>query len=101
MTDPHLRGGGQVRYVSSLAAELTRFGHRVTIGCKPDSVLVEHAKAAGCGVDNRFTFRGGLRPLCWLADIRETRRFIQQEESGSTSQNHTSATEWLFRSNEN
>ncbi|HQH50791.1 MAG TPA: glycosyltransferase family 4 protein [Candidatus Hydrogenedentes bacterium] len=80
MTDPHLRGGGQVRYVSSLAAELTRFGHRVTIGCKPDSVLVEHAKAAGCGVDNRFTFRGGLRPLCWLADIRETRRFIQQEK---------------------
>ena len=71
MTDPHLRGVGQVRYVSSLAAELTRFGHRVTIGCKPDSVLVEHAKAAGCGVDNRFTFRGDSAPLCWLADIRD------------------------------
>lgn len=78
MTDPHLRGGGQVRYVSNLAGEITRLGHRVTIGCKPDSVLVEHGKAAGCGINNRFTFRGGLRPGCWLADIREAKRFIRE-----------------------
>ena len=27
LTDPHLKGGGQVRYVAKLAAELTRLGH--------------------------------------------------------------------------
>lgn len=80
MTDPHLRGGGQVRYVSNLARELTRLGHRVTVGCKPDSVLVDHAQTAGCGINNRFTFRGGLRPGCWLADVRETKRFIRDEK---------------------
>jgi len=80
ITDPHLRGGGQVRYVSNLARELTRLGHRVSIGCKPDSILAEYAKAAGCAVKNRFIFRGGLRPGCWLADIRETKRFIREEK---------------------
>ena len=79
ISDPHLHGGGQVRYVANLAAELTRLGHRVTIGCKRDSVLVEHANAAACAVNNGFTFRGGLRPACCLADFRETRRVILEE----------------------
>ncbi len=80
ISDPHLRGGGQVRYVANLAAELTRVGHRVTIGCKRGSVLVEHAHAAACAVNNGFTFRGGLRPACWLTDLRETRRFILEDK---------------------
>ncbi len=80
ITDPHVRGGGQVRYVANLARELTRLGHRVTIGCKPESVLVDHARAAGCDLNDRFTFRGGLRPGCWLADVREMKRFIQEEK---------------------
>ena len=65
MTDPHLKGGGQVRYVTNLARELTRLGHRVTIGCKPDSVLVGSARDAGCELHNAFAYRGGLRPRVW------------------------------------
>lgn len=77
LTDPHLRGGGQVTYVTRLAAELTRLGHDVTIGCKVESVLVEHASQAGCGVHNRFLYRGGMRPRCWWRDLREVRRYIR------------------------
>lgn len=80
MTDPHLRGGGQVRYVTNLARELTRMGHRVTIGCKPGSVLVDRAREAGCAVHDRFVFRGGLRPRAWLADLRTAGRFIRDEK---------------------
>lgn len=79
ISDPHLRGGGQVRYVSNLAAELTRLGHRVTVGCRRESVLLGHAESAGCAANNRFTFRGGLRPACWLNDIHEARRFIREQ----------------------
>lgn len=78
MTDPHLKGGGQVRYVVNLSRELVRLGHEVTIGCKPDSVLAEGARDAGCGVLNEFSYRGGLRPRCWLRDIARARRFIAE-----------------------
>ena len=78
MTDPHLKGGGQVRYVSSLARELTAMGHEVTIGCKPGSVLVDHAAAAGCAVHDRFAFRGGARLHAWLHDLRAAAAFIRE-----------------------
>lgn len=78
ITDPHLRGGGQVRYVSNLARELTRLGQRVTIGCKPGSVLLDHARQAGCAADDRFLLRGGLRPRVWVHDLRAVGRFIRE-----------------------
>jgi glycosyltransferase involved in cell wall biosynthesis len=79
MTDPHLAGGGQVRYVASLARELSRMGHQVTIGCKPGSVLVSKAAGAGCPVADCFGLRGGLRPRVWLGDLAAMSRFIREE----------------------
>ena len=94
MTDPHLRGGGQVRYVGNLARELTAMGHDVTIGCKPGSVLVDRAREAGCGVADRFAFRSGLRRE-WRQDIVEARRCLLYDMPDivhvSGSQDH-----WLF-----
>jgi glycosyltransferase involved in cell wall biosynthesis len=92
MSDPHLKGGGQVRYVTNLAGELVRLGHRVTIGCKPDSVLVSSAQEARCDVRNAFAYRGGLRPLTWVHDIGEMRRLVQEDKPdiihASGSQDH-------------
>lgn len=79
MTDPHLRGGGQVRYLTSLAREVVRLGHRVTFGCRPGSVLVDRAVEAGCDVHAQFPFRGGLRPRSWFEDLRQIRRFILEQ----------------------
>ena len=79
LTDPHLKGGGQVRYVTNLAAALTRMGHSVAIGCKPDSILVDKAREAGCEVRNEFTFRGGLRPRAWKHDLAAMRAYIRSE----------------------
>jgi len=78
ITDPHLQGGGQVRYITTLAAGLSALGHRVTIGCRPNSVLVDHARGIAAPLD-RFHFRGGLRPRSWLHDIREAKHFIREE----------------------
>lgn len=80
ITDPHLKGGGQVRYVINLSRELIRLGHRVTIGCKAGSVLADGARDAGCAVLNPFTYRGGLRPRCWLHDIAVARRYIADQQ---------------------
>ncbi len=77
ITDPHLRGGGQVRYVANLARELTRMGHHVTIGCKPGSVLIGCAREAGCVAQDGFTLRGGLRPYTWLHDLAKVKRVIR------------------------
>ena len=79
ITDPHLRGGGQVRYVANLARELVRLGHQVFIGCKAGSVLVERAQEAGCACHNVFSFRGGVRPRDWWRDLAEARRFIRTQ----------------------
>ena len=78
LADPHLQGGGQVRYVSSLARELTRFGHTVTIACRPGSVLEEAARTAGCAALPVFQFRGGVRPASWANDLRQAVRFIRK-----------------------
>ncbi len=77
LADPHLQGGGQVRYVSSLARELTRFGHTVTIACRPGSVLEGAARTAGCAALPVFQFRGGVRPASWANDLRQAVRFIR------------------------
>ena len=77
LSDPHLKGGGQVRYVTQLAAELTRLGHGVYLGCKPGSVLVEGARAAACRASEPFAYRGGLRPRAWIGDLRNLSRFVR------------------------
>lgn len=104
VTDPHLQGGGQVRYVANLARELTRMGQQVVIGCKRDSVLVERAREAGCGVYNRFSFRGGLRPRSWQRDLAAATAFIRSERPDilhvSGSQDHwvcAAANRWMGR----
>lgn len=79
ITDPHLRGGGQVRYVTNLACALTCRGHRVVIGCRAESVLVQSAAEAACKAHAHFAFRGGLRLRAWWGDIREMRNYIRRE----------------------
>ncbi len=77
ITDPHLQGGGQVRYVTKLARELGRLGHHVTIGCKRGSILEQGATDAGCEAFAQFHYKGGVRPRVWLADIRAVQRFVR------------------------
>lgn len=70
LTDPHLRGGGQVRYLSNLCQQFVRNGHEVYIGCRPGSVLQQHAERAKATPLPVFHFVGGLRPRAWLHDLR-------------------------------
>ena len=79
VTDPHLKGGGQVRYIANLTGELTRLGHTLIVGCKRGSVLVDHAARAGCRAHDRFEYRGGLRARAWRGDLRELRAVIETE----------------------
>lgn len=78
LTDPHSDGGGQVRYVQNLAGELRRMGHRVTIGCRRGSVLVQVARETGSDALDVFEFARGLRPLRWWRDIQSMRTFIAE-----------------------
>jgi glycosyltransferase involved in cell wall biosynthesis len=79
ITDPHLDGGGQVRYIANLGRELVGQGHGVTVGCRPGSVLVAKATEAGCHVLDEFPFGGGLRFGAWRRDLRVLREFIRRE----------------------
>jgi glycosyltransferase involved in cell wall biosynthesis len=80
IADFHLQGGGQVRYVHSLAGELVRFGHRVTVACRAGSVLVDAARGAGCEVLDRFNFRAGLHPIAWAGDQRRAKDLIRRDK---------------------
>jgi glycosyltransferase involved in cell wall biosynthesis len=103
MMDPHLAGGGQVRYVSNLAERLTQAGHRVVIGCKPGSVLVASAAGAGCEALPVFSLKGGLRPRAWCHDIAALARYQREHRPDvihvSGSQDHwvAGATAFLTR----
>ncbi|NLN93581.1 MAG: glycosyltransferase family 4 protein [Candidatus Hydrogenedens sp.] len=79
IADPHLHGGGQVRYVATLTRGLHALGHRVTIACRPGSVLADHARGFAETLDS-FQFRGGVRMRGWLHDHREASRFIREEK---------------------
>ena len=79
ITDPHLQGGGQVRYLVTLAGGLCALGHKVTVGCRPGSVLVEQARQHADILDV-FNFRGGVRPRAWLRDIQEAADCLRSEE---------------------
>lgn len=95
LTDPHLRGGGQDRYLTNLAGELLRLGHRVTLGCRPGSILVERAAQVGCELESGFHFRGGLRPRSWLGDLRALQGFVRDKKPdiihANLSQDHWSS----------
>lgn len=67
-----------MRYVTTLVEGLCALGHRVTIGCREGSVLVEQNSGVA-GIVDRFHFRGGLRPRAWINDVREAQRFIRRE----------------------
>ncbi len=79
ITDPHLKGGGQVRYVIELARNLAALDHHVTVGCKTDSVLADMAREAGAHVYDKFLYRGGARPAAWWHDIRALQDFVRAE----------------------
>lgn len=95
ITDPHLSGGGQVRYVANLAAQLVRLGHKPVIGCRQGSVLKTAATEAQCAALESFVFRGGLRPAAWKNDLALFRRYITAENPDivhvSGSQDHWTA----------
>lgn len=78
LTDPHERGGGQVRYVVTLATALARRGNTVSIGCRPNSLLAQRAEEAGLTAFAEFNFRGGGRLGAWRADVRAARRLIHE-----------------------
>lgn len=80
MTDHHLGGGGQVRYVSNLATEFTRMGHTVVVGCRAGSVLLTSAEEAGCEAHDQFIYKGGLRPRVWIKDLKCMRRYIRERD---------------------
>ena len=73
-----MQGGGQVRYITNLGRELVRTGHRVTLGCRPGSVLEETAAAIGAVALPAFHFRGGLRPASWGNDLGQVRQFVRE-----------------------
>lgn len=77
ITDPHLQGGGQITYVLRLAEELSRRGHRITIGCREGSLLAQRAEAHGANVLDGFNFRGGLRPRCWRHDFLTLAQYLR------------------------
>lgn len=64
-----------MRYVTTLAEGLHTLGHRVTIGCRPASVLVSRSQGFAESLD-LFRFKGGMRPRAWFHDVREAARFI-------------------------
>jgi glycosyltransferase involved in cell wall biosynthesis len=79
LTDPHSAGGGQVRYLQSLAGELVRNGHAVTIGCRANSVLVQIARDLGAASVPDFHFARGLRLAQWRHDLRRLDTLIRDE----------------------
>lgn len=93
--DPHITGGGQIRYVTNLAGQLHQWGHDVTVGCAENSVLAPRALEAGCKALSTFKFRGGVRPASWWNDIATLNRFLRNQQPDivhvSGSQDHWTA----------
>lgn len=94
LADPHLRGGGQVRYVQTLAHELSALQHRVLVVCRPGSILA-HPEGYSYATVDTFAFRGGLRLGAWISDIYRAMRLIRTERPDlihvNSSQDH-----WTF-----
>jgi glycosyltransferase involved in cell wall biosynthesis len=79
LMDPHMGGGGQVRYVTSLTERFTAWGHHVSIACKAGSVLAQRGAQAGGRVLDIFEYRRGLRLGAWWRDITRLRRLVREE----------------------
>jgi glycosyltransferase involved in cell wall biosynthesis len=76
-SDPHERGGGQVRYVVNLAAEMARMGHHSTVACRPGSLLEERCRENGLDVAAEFQFARRMGAN-WLHDWARARRLLQE-----------------------
>jgi glycosyltransferase involved in cell wall biosynthesis len=79
ITNSRAGGGGEARYVSSLAEHLIQLGHNVLVGCRSGSTLAGYAREAGIPVLDKFIFRGGLRPDAWRRDLALMRRVLLEE----------------------
>lgn len=77
-TDPHSDGGGQVRYIQTLAGALIRSGHAVFIGCRSGSALARIASEIGATPLDSFHFARGLRIRRWVEDVRTMRALLRQ-----------------------
>jgi len=78
ITDPHIKGGGQITYVCRLAKGLREQGHEVYVGCRKNSIFVEFAQTFQYIPINRFHFAGGLRPKKWIEDIITFKATLQE-----------------------
>jgi len=94
LADPHSTGGGQVRYVATLARELARRGHEVTVACRADSLLERLARVEGV----RFlhlAYPRGMKPAAWFRDLCRCAGYLRayrpQVLHVNGSQDH-----WLF-----
>ncbi len=80
ITDPHIKGGGQITYVCRLAKGLKELGHEVYVGCRKKSVFVEYAEQFQYIPINKFHFVGGLRPQKWMEDIKIFKQILADIE---------------------
>lgn len=80
ITDPHIKGGGQITYVCRLAQSLKQLGHDVYVGCSEKSVFVEYATTFQYIPLNVFHFMGGLHLQKWIMDIKTFKKILQEIE---------------------
>jgi len=80
ITDPHIKGGGQITYVCRLAQGLKQLGHKVYVGCRENSVFVENAPTFQYTPLDVFHFTGGLHLQNWIKDIKSLKKILQEIE---------------------
>ncbi len=80
ITDPHIKGGGQITYVCRLARGLRELGHKVYVGCRKNSVFIEFAEQFQYTPLNKFHFVGGIHPKKWIEDIKTLKEILLEIE---------------------
>ncbi len=80
ITNARTGGGGEARYVVSLADQLRKSGRRILIGCKSKSVLADRGRMADVPVLDEYVFRGGLRPRAWRHDLALMRSVLIEQK---------------------
>lgn len=91
----HQYGGGQRVYVSILARNLLRLGHRPLVACPKDSVLAGECRANGVEVLDEFRFAGGFTPVSFSRDIRSAMR-VRSENDIDIIHVNGSRDHWVF-----
>ncbi len=91
----HQYGGGQRVYVSILARNLLRLGHRPLVACPKDSVLAKECRANGVDVLDEFRFDGGFTPVSFSRDIRLAMR-VRSENHIDIIHVNGSRDHWVF-----